>query len=85
MILDEIFEIAIVDSKYVQDIEHLESSLPRIYGTLFPMNLKPMTTSEFEAVVLMNWLAMNYANVNCRNKNNMVLETEMKRVKIHGK
>ena len=84
-IMDEILELAIANRKCVQDIEHLEGSLPRIYGTLFPMNLKPMTTSEFEAVVLMNWLAMNYANMNCRNKNSMVLKTEMKRVKIHGK
>ncbi|KAI3751509.1 hypothetical protein L2E82_22597 [Cichorium intybus] len=84
-IIDEILELAIVDSKAVLDIEHLEDSLPRIYGTIFPMNLKPMTTSKSEAIVLMNWLAMNYATMNCRNKNSMVLKTEMKRMKIHGK
>ncbi|KAI3766175.1 hypothetical protein L2E82_16226 [Cichorium intybus] len=69
--MDEILEVAIANSKHVLDIEHLEGRLPRIYGTIFPMNLKPMTTSEFEAVVLMNWLAMDYANVNCRNKNKL--------------
>ena len=85
MILDEILKEAIVDSTYVLDIEHLESILPRIYGTIFPMNLKPMTTDELETIVLMNCLAMNYANMNCRNENSMVLKTEMKRIKIHDK
>ncbi|KAI3739372.1 hypothetical protein L2E82_29776 [Cichorium intybus] len=84
MIMDEISEEAIADSKYVLDIEHLESSLPRIYGTIFPMNLKPMTASEFEAIVRMNWLALNYATMNSRNKNIMVLKSEMKWMKIHG-
>ncbi|KAI3721556.1 hypothetical protein L2E82_32572 [Cichorium intybus] len=81
---DEILKVAIADSKDVLDIEHLEGSSPRIYGTIFPINLKPMTTSEFEAIVLINWSATNYANMNCRNKNIMVLKTEMKWTKIHG-
>ena len=76
-IMDEILELAIANRKYVQDIEHLEGSLPRIYGTIFPINLKPITTSESEAVVLMNWLAMNYANMNCRYMNMMVQKAEM--------
>ncbi|KAI3690032.1 hypothetical protein L2E82_48007 [Cichorium intybus] len=82
---NEILETAIADSKYVLDIEHLEGSLPRIYGTIFPMNLKPMTTDGLEAIVLMNWLALIYANMNCRNKNIMVLKAEMKWMEIHGK
>ncbi|KAI3751870.1 hypothetical protein L2E82_22961 [Cichorium intybus] len=77
-------ELAISDSKYVLDIEHLEGSLPRIYGTIFPMNLKLMTTSEFEAIVLINWLAMNDANKKCRNKNSMVLKTEVEQMKTYG-
>ncbi|KAI3720980.1 hypothetical protein L2E82_31980 [Cichorium intybus] len=52
---------AIADSKNVQDIEHLESSLPRIYGTIFPMNLKLMTTCKSEAMELMNWISARLA------------------------
>lgn len=84
-IMDEMLKVAIADNQYVRDIEHLEGSLLKIYGTIFfPINLKPMTTKESGVIVCMDSLATNYANMDCRNKNLTVLTPDGKWIKIQG-
>ncbi|KAI3768413.1 hypothetical protein L2E82_19076 [Cichorium intybus] len=75
-----VLEAAIADSKYVRDTERLEGGQPRIYGIIFLINLELMTTNE--VIVHINRLAMNYANMNCKNMNIMVQKSEVKWMKI---
>ncbi|KAI3768113.1 hypothetical protein L2E82_18545 [Cichorium intybus] len=49
--IDEILEVAVADGRYVSVSEHIEGCQLKIYGTIFPINLKPMTTKEFGVIV----------------------------------
>ncbi|KAI3721707.1 hypothetical protein L2E82_32725 [Cichorium intybus] len=82
--MDESLEVAIADGRYVWVSEHMEGCQLKIYGTVFPIDLKPMTTNEFGVIVGMDWLATNYANMNCRNKNITVLSPDGEWIKIQG-
>ncbi|KAI3723340.1 hypothetical protein L2E82_34842 [Cichorium intybus] len=82
--MNESLEVAIADGRYVWVSEHLEDCQLKIYGTTFPIDLKPMTTNEFGVIVGMDWLATNYANMDCRNKNITVLSPEGEWIKIQG-
>ncbi|KAI3780620.1 hypothetical protein L2E82_10605 [Cichorium intybus] len=82
--MDESLEVAIADGRYVWVSEHMEGCQLKIYGTVFPIDLKPMTTNEFGVIVGMDWLATNYANVDCRNKSITVLSPEGEWMKIQG-
>ncbi|KAI3791673.1 hypothetical protein L2E82_05534 [Cichorium intybus] len=64
--MEESLEVAVADDRYVWVSEHLEGCQLKIYGTTFPIDLKPMTTNEFGVIVGMDWLATNYANMDCR-------------------
>ncbi|KAI3710291.1 hypothetical protein L2E82_40069 [Cichorium intybus] len=54
--MDESLEVAIADGRYVWVSEHLEGCQLNIYGTVFPIDLKPMTTNEFGVIVGMDWV-----------------------------
>ncbi|KAI3493570.1 hypothetical protein L1887_40770 [Cichorium endivia] len=82
--MDESLEVAVADGRYVRVSEHIEGCQLKIYGTTFPIDLKPMTTKEFGVIVGMDWLATNYANMDCRNKNITVLTPEGAWIKIQG-
>ncbi|KAI3708785.1 hypothetical protein L2E82_38236 [Cichorium intybus] len=82
--MDESLEVAIADGRYVWVSEHMEGCQLKIYGTTFPIDLKPMTTNEFGVIVGMDWLATNYVNVDCRNKSITVLSPEGEWMKIQG-
>ncbi|KAI3724358.1 hypothetical protein L2E82_36130 [Cichorium intybus] len=82
--MDESLEVAVADGMYVWVSEHIEGCQLKIYGTSFLIDLKPMTTKEFGVIVGIDWLATNYANVDCRNKNITVLTPEGTWIKIQG-
>ncbi|KAI3723628.1 hypothetical protein L2E82_35379 [Cichorium intybus] len=82
--MDESLEVAIADGRYVWVSEHLEDCQLKIYGTTFPIDLKPMTIDEFSVIVGMDWLATNYANMDCRNKSITVLSPDGEWIKIQG-
>ncbi|KAI3700447.1 hypothetical protein L2E82_45076 [Cichorium intybus] len=82
--MEKSLEVAVADGRYVWVSEHIEGCQLKIYETSFPIDLKPMTTKEFGVIVGMDWLATNYANVDCRNKNITVLTPEGAWIKIQG-
>ncbi|KAI3750829.1 hypothetical protein L2E82_21683 [Cichorium intybus] len=82
--MGESLEVAIADGIYVWVSEHLEDCQLKIYGTTFHIDLKPMTTNEFGVIMGMDWLATNYANMDCRNKNITVLSPDGEWIKIQG-
>ncbi|KAI3751987.1 hypothetical protein L2E82_23084 [Cichorium intybus] len=82
--IDESLEVAMADGRYVWVSKHFEVCQLKIYETTFSIDLKPMTTKEFEVIMGMDWLATNYANMDCRNKNITVLTPERASIKIQG-
>ncbi|KAI3739961.1 hypothetical protein L2E82_30375 [Cichorium intybus] len=82
--MDESLVVAVADGRYVWVSEHIEGCQLKIYRTTFPIDLKPMTTKECGVIVGMHWLATNYANMDCRNKNITVLTPEGAWIKIQG-
>ncbi|KAI3765101.1 hypothetical protein L2E82_15127 [Cichorium intybus] len=82
--LNEELEVEVAGGRYVYVSEQMPGCQLEINGTIFPIDLKPITTREFEVIVGMDWLASNDAQVDCKRKRIAVLAPDGSQIIIQG-
>jgi len=82
--LRERLAIEVADGRNVWVSEQARGCLLGINGVEFSIDLKPITTREFEVIVGMDWLAAHNAYVDCKNKQIEVESPEGIKVMIQG-
>lgn len=55
-----------------------------IYGTIFPIELKPITTRDFDLIVGMDCLSLNRGHILCDEKTLLIEAPYGSKIKIHG-
>lgn len=54
------------------------------YGTIFPVDLKPITTREFDWTIGMDWLSFNHGHILCDEKDLVIKAPNGSQIKVQG-